>query len=303
MSIKITIGVCVKNGEDKIKAAFNSIAIQDYPHSNLKVVIVDNGSTDGTLSLAKKFAEQIDIKTFVTSSKGKGLGETRQIVVCNAEGDYIVWVDDDLVLQKNFVRSQFEFMENRPHVGAAKAVAVQPATTNIIGVIDNLNLVSSTLSNPETIGTGGSIFRLKALKQVGGFDTEVRGAGEDLDVSKRISAAGWLLATNKSAKLHKACPPKNINQLWRRNFWYGYGNHFLFQKYRDVRIPKEYLLPFFLWGGLKISCLIYRKNQDKKMLFFPSLYFFGEFAQIMGFILGNIQQYGPKVNSRRKTSS
>src|SRR5208283_3842965 len=109
------------------------ISIQDYPHEFLKLVIVDNGSSDNTLSLAIKFAQETDIKTFVTSSKGKGLGATRQIVVDNAEGDYVVWVDDDLVLTKDYVRNQVEFMEKNPNVGAARGANIQvtPQTTII----------------------------------------------------------------------------------------------------------------------------------------------------------------------------
>ena len=103
MKTRVTIGLCVKNGAKVVKTAFDSISIQDYPHELLKLVIVNDGSSDNTLALAMEFAKKTDIKTFVISSKGNGLGAARQIVVDNAEGDYIVWEDDDLVLGDGFL--------------------------------------------------------------------------------------------------------------------------------------------------------------------------------------------------------
>ena len=50
-----------------------------------------------------------------------GLGVARQIVVDKACGKYIVWVDDDVTLPKDFVRKQVGYMEQNPHVGIAGA--------------------------------------------------------------------------------------------------------------------------------------------------------------------------------------
>ncbi len=48
MNAKVTIGLCVKNGAKVVKTAFDSISIQDYPHEFLKLVIIDEGSSDYT---------------------------------------------------------------------------------------------------------------------------------------------------------------------------------------------------------------------------------------------------------------
>jgi len=296
MKTKVTIGLCVKNAAKIVKTAFDSISVQDYPHEFLKLVIVDDGSSDNTLSLAMKFAQETDIKTFVTSSKGKGLGATRQIAVDNAEGDYIVWVDDDLVLSKDFIRNQVEFMEKNLNVGAAKGINIQvvpPAT--IISIAEYGSIPPRRLprsQNQKMFGTGGAIFRLKVLKSVGGFDIRIKGAGEDLDISTRVRKSGWALSYNYSARLYGKYPPATLKALWKRHFWYGYGNHFFFHRYKDQRLLMDYFPPFALWIGLMTSYMIYRVTNTKKVFVFAILHSFSMTAQYIGFIRAHLDGYG-----------
>jgi glycosyltransferase involved in cell wall biosynthesis len=296
MKIKATIGLCVKNGAKVLKASFHSISIQDYPHESMKLVIVDNGSSDNTLSLVSEFAKETDIKTLVTSSKGKGLGATRQVAVDNAEGEYIVWVDDDFVLSKDFIRNQIDFMEKNPNLGATRGIDVEVLRNSSIYHVANYGSLLPISPNPQKIGTGGSIFRLKALHSVGGFDIRIKGAGEDIDVSLRIKKAGWTLSTNNLAKIYKTCSPVTPKVLWNKDSWYGYGNHFLFHKYKDNELIMEYLLPYSLLSGLKMSYLIYRATNLKKAFLFPIFHSFLMIPQSIGFIRAHLDGYG-HINS------
>ncbi len=153
---KVTIGLCVKNGEKVVNTAFESISIQNYQHQSMKVVIVDDGSADRTLSLALDFSKKTDIQTFVTTNKNPGLGNARQIVVENTEGDYILWIDDDLVLTQDYLKSQVTFMENDAKVAVAKG---RERVTLELAEIDMFNFVN--LMPPKKplkqIGMGGSI--------------------------------------------------------------------------------------------------------------------------------------------------
>jgi glycosyltransferase involved in cell wall biosynthesis len=293
MNPKITIGLCVKNSSKTVKAAFNSISIQDYPHELMKLVIVDNGSTDDTLLLIMKFAKETDIKTFVTSSKGKGLGATRQIAVDNAEGKFIVWIDDDLVLSKEYIRKQVEFLEKNSKVGAARGINIQASfKISIITLASFGVLLFPYFKNPKTIGTGGAIFRLEGLKGVGGFDIRIKGAAEDIDLSNRLREKGWVLSTNNSAKLFHMYPTTTVKALWKKNVWYGYGNHYLFHKYSNTRALMEYFPPLTLLGGIKMSYSIYRVTKLKKTLAFIIPYSFSRIAQFIGFIRANLDKYG-----------
>ncbi|HGE72536.1 TPA: glycosyltransferase [Candidatus Poribacteria bacterium] len=292
MSVKVTIGLCVKDAAKVVRTAFRSISIQDYPRELLKLVIVDDGSSDETLSLVTKFAKQINIKTFVASTGGKGLGAARQIVINNAEGDYLVWVDDDLVLSKDFIRNAVEFMERNPTVGAAQGALVPIRRKTIIGIIDYGVIVNPNLRKPKRIGAGGSIFRLKALKNVGGFDVRIKGAGEDLDVSRRLIRSGWELAIISTARFYPKYQPATLKALFKKHFWYGYGNHFLYHKYKEQWLLNEYFPPITLLLGLRGSYLIWRTTKKKKGLFFVILHFVATLSRYVGFIRSHLNAYG-----------
>ena len=55
------------------------------------------------------------------------------------------------------------------------------------------------------LGTDGTIFRLEALRQVEGFDKNIRGAAEDTDVILRIRKEGWTFSANEDAQFYHNC--------------------------------------------------------------------------------------------------
>lgn len=302
MNIKVTIGLCVKNAARVLKIALHSISIQDYPHELMKLVIVDDGSSDNTLSLAMKFSQETDIRTFVTSSKGKGLGTTRQIAVDNAEGDYIVWVDDDLVLSKDFIRKEVEFMERNSNIGAAEGREIVETPKTTVGILEYGALTALHLDNPKNIGTGGAIFRLNALEIAGGFDVRIKGAGEDLDVSNRIRKSGWKLAIINSTGYSIKYPPATLKALWKKHFSYGYANHFLFHKHREKGFVLEYFPPIALLLGFRNYYAISRLVNNKNAFIFVILYFYITIAKYNGFIKSHLDAYG-HASARGRSAS
>lgn len=114
----VTIGLCVKNNEATIKEAVDSIVNQDFPHELMEVIVVDGCSQDQTLAIINEIFSRTDIR-FRIFSENKGLGFARQIVVDNALGKYIVWVDGDVILTKNYIEKQVDFMERNPKVAVA----------------------------------------------------------------------------------------------------------------------------------------------------------------------------------------
>jgi len=287
---KVTIGLCVRNSEKVVHIALNSILTQDYPHKLMKLVVVDDGCTDNTIPIVNQFVSGGDIDLTVLVSGGKGLGTSRQMIVNNAEGDYIVWVDDDFLLPKNYVRNQIDFMEKNLTVGAACPNTSRTVKLSFTSLGYSLFLLQN--KRPVVIGTGGAVFRLKAINAVRGFDTRITGAGEDHDISHRIKRAGWMLSANPSAHLKRDIPPMTLGALWKKHKWYGYANHFLFHKNNERKLLLEtYPLKAFL-GGFKEAFQLYRITKEKTVLAVPFYKSFTSSAELFGFIRAHITGYG-----------
>jgi glycosyltransferase involved in cell wall biosynthesis len=229
---KVTIGVCVKNSEAYVKDAAGSILEQDFPHGLMEVIFVDDGSEDGTLSIIDSFVPKLDMRVKVFHHEWKGLGATRNVVVNNANGEYIIWVDGDMTLSKDFVRKQVEFMDKNPDAGIAKGKQALEPGGNLLATLETYSRAAGRMvdynsekAQSKSVGTGGCIYRVNAIRQVGGFDKNITGYGEDMDAEHKIRKAGWLLCTTDVQFRDYERGKILLKDLWRRYLKRGYDMH------------------------------------------------------------------------------
>jgi len=293
MKPKVTIGVCVKNAEATIKDAIGSILVQDFPHELMEVIFVDDGSEDKTLSIIKSYVPKMDMQVNVFHHKWKGLGPSRNVVVNNASGDYIIWVDGDMILPRDHVRKQVEFMEQNPAVGVAKARYGIYPQENLVGALEDIGYVAvdfkyeGEVADSRAMGTGGSIYRVKAIRQVGGFDNYISGVGEDADAEYKIRNAGWILYRAAPALFYER-RRKTWKDLWREGFWHGYGGYYVFRKNRDIiALYKMVPLAGFV-AGVWYSIIAYKLLRRRWVFLLPIQYTFKRTAWFFGFIKGQI---------------
>ena len=288
MKPKVTIGVCVKNAEATIKDAVESILVQDFPHELMEVIFVDDGSDDKTLSILKSYVPKMDMRVKVFRQEWKGLGPARNVAVNNASGDYIVWVDGDMILPKDHVRKQVEFMEQNPKVGIAKAKYGMPHGENIVAALENIPfMVHDSKDGPvnsKLPGTGGSIYRVEAIRQVGSFDSHMKGVGEDQDVAYRIMSAGWLIKMSNAFFFERR--EESWSNLWKKYVWYGYGNYWLYRKNKRIFRLYKMIPPAGFLAGLLYSFPAYRLTGHKLVFLLPLHFVFKSAAWCWGFVKG-----------------
>lgn len=288
---KVTIGVCVRNGAATLPEAIESIISQDYPHELMEVIFVDDGSEDESLSIIKAYASKMDISVKIFHHEWKGLGFSRNVVVDNARGQYIIWVDCDMILPKDHVRKQVEFMEQHPKVGIGKARYEYFEEKSLVALLEKVSIIVND-TNPHALisklpGTGGAIYRVDAIRQVGGFDVFLSGVGEDQDAAFRVKAAGWLIGRTPTYSFEREV--QSWKSLWQKYFWYGYGNYKLYQKNKRIlKIVRMSPLASFIYGIIN-SFYAYRLTNRKIFLLAFQFHFtFKMFAWFLGFLKGQI---------------
>ncbi len=302
MKPKATVGICVRNCEAYIKDTIESILNQDLPHQLIEVIFVDDGSEDGTLDIIRSFIPKMDFEFRIFAGQWRGLGVVRQIVVENANGSYIVWVDGDTVLSKDYVRKQVEFMEKNPNVGitAGKCCDYKDLYSlknqNLISFLEQIGFVAVDIrykgkATQKLPGTAGSTYRVKALRQVGGFDGRVKGAGEDIDAAYRIMKANWLIYLATEGTFH-AERKETWKALWSQYFWHGYGLHFVFHKNKGLGKLYDMLPPVAFLSGLLYSFVTYKLTHQKAVFLLPFHFVFKTTAWWLGFIEGHLESHG-----------
>ena len=298
MKIKVTIGVCVKNCEHTVGNIVDRISAQDFPHENIEVLFVEEGSKDNTLSLIFFHAPTMNISYRVYHHEWKGLGFSRNVVFKQSQGRYIIWVDDGTLIPSDYVRKQVDFMETHPVVGIATGIIEFLPGKNYLETLENmieLFFVYNNLGGPtkKLPGAGGSIYRVKAIQQVGGFDENIQGATEDTDIAYRILSKGWQIFVTQ-VKYRRDFNSK-LKKIWDKSFWYGYGAHFLLHKHEALNHIKYKGTPLagFLEGML-ISIVVY-KLTHKKISFLMALHIFlKRLAWWNGFFKSHLDSYAPK---------
>jgi len=279
-----------------------SIIVQNFPHEHMELIVVDGCSTDRTLSIVKDYLCKTDIRNKIFREK-EGLGNARQIVVDNTSGDYIVWVDGDMVLlSPDFVRKQVEFMEQNPKVGIAKGKYALMPGSNLLATLEIYSRATDKMvdyslkeSHSKSLGTSACIYRVEAIRQAGGFDKNIKGYGEDWDAECRTRTAGWKLCTTQAQYLDYERFGLTWNGLWQRYWRRGYDLHDVLRKHKGVIKLYRMLPPTAFLSGLFNSLALYKLVRQKIVFLLPFQHTLKNVAWWLGFFRRRLDLCAGKI--------
>ncbi|MDB5287595.1 MAG: hypothetical protein JWR05_2544 [Mucilaginibacter sp.] len=120
----VSIIIPVYNAEKYLASAIQSAIVQTW--SNKEIIIVDDGSTDNSLAIAKTFEGEC-VKVF--NQKNKGASAARNKGLQEAKGEYIQFLDADDLLNKIKIESQVNLLLKHPnHIGLCGTIHFQNGT-------------------------------------------------------------------------------------------------------------------------------------------------------------------------------
>lgn len=106
MKLWVSILIPAYNAERWIADSINSALAQSWPYK--EIIVVDDGSTDGTLAVANKFRSA---GVSVIAQSNKGAAAARNAAFLHCRGDYVQWLDADDLLGRDKVRLQIESLK------------------------------------------------------------------------------------------------------------------------------------------------------------------------------------------------
>ena len=281
----------MRNCQDTLGKVIESIMAQDYPHELMEVIFVDDGSEDGTLSIIERYVAKMDMQVKIFHHKWRGLGYSRNVVVNNAKGDYIIWVDGDLLITNNYVSTMLEFMEKNPEVAIAGGSYGMLNQRSLVAFLDNVEYVAYRYKSGTNLpGTGGAIYRVKAIKEIGGFDEKIKGSCEDIDVAYRVIRAGWSVVRDRA--LFFAYGKKTWEECWNHSVWHGYGAHYIKHKHNQILLLSRFSPLAALIGGVVYAVTAYKVIRRKLVFLLPLYTLFKNLAWWLGFFESHIKGYG-----------
>jgi cellulose synthase/poly-beta-1,6-N-acetylglucosamine synthase-like glycosyltransferase/peptidoglycan/xylan/chitin deacetylase (PgdA/CDA1 family) len=249
----VSVIVPAYNEKEGIAAAVRSLAAGD--HTEIEVVVVDDGSTDGTADIAEGLGLP-NVRVIRKPNGGKA--SALNTGVAAARHELIVMVDGDTVFEPESVRRLVQPFAD-PSVGAVAGnvkvgnrhslVARWQHIEYVIGFNLDRRLYETLRCMPTVPGAIGA-FRRDALAEVGGMTDDT--LAEDTDITMALCRAGWRIVYEESARAWTEAPA-TLSQLWKQRYRWSYGTMQAMWKHRGAlhsRGPFRFGLPFLALFGV-----------------------------------------------------
>lgn len=195
----VSVIVPVYNGERYLDATLRSIYAQDY--RPIEVLVVDDGSTDGTAAVARAFPE---VRYF--HRRNGGPAAARNTGLEHAQGELIAFLDADDLWLPGKLTLQVRYLQEHPDIRfvlTRQRVFLEPGIRKPAWVREELLANDSVAWLPSAL-----VARKSLIIEIGGFDTRVQ-LNEDVEWFFRARERGVQVGVIPEILLHKRVHDRN----------------------------------------------------------------------------------------------
>jgi glycosyltransferase involved in cell wall biosynthesis len=245
--MKFSVIVPVYNKVNEVCYVLQALTQQTVPLHDFEVVVVDDGSVDGSFEIIEAYKNMLNLKTFRLDAEGRRASRSRNCGIDNSDGDIVVLLDSDVLPKNDFLDHHQFFLDLGYDISLGlvagtgissklwqeKYPAIEVWKTN-----DNMKIFEWLSSKPELadsrlewIGsntpdvyaslpapyagfwTGNVAFRRCIVDKIGGFDINFVDRGnEDIEFGYRCWKAGAKIGLNCNVmSLHIPHPKNHLN--------------------------------------------------------------------------------------------
>lgn len=235
--------------EEKVLAKTVKPVLRSH-YRNIEVIIVDDGSSDGTFKVAKELARRHKrVQAFAMKRNG-GKAAAMNLAVSKAKGEVIVGIDADTVfppatlgkLVRHFADDRVGAVAGTVKVGNVRNMVTRwQALDYIIGITIERNaqaFLGAVMIVPGACGA----WRRSAVLEAGGYSH--RTLAEDFDLTLSIQRLGRRVIQDNEAISYTEAP-ETVRALSKQRFRWMYGNVQAYWKHRDMIFRRRHG-----WAGM-----------------------------------------------------
>lgn len=264
----ISVVICCYNSKERLRITLEHLVMQSFCEAPVEVILVDNGSTDGTAEVARSFWRQLRGRYLlrIVLEEKPGLMNARRKGVFAALYDALVFCDDDNWLCPDYLDTVYRYFREYPEVGAIGGLGVIQAQT-IPYWFDSFSRQYACfpqLDSKVLYGAGLSV-RTKLLKhifcitQMFYLNGRVGGrllGGDDHELGYMILWSGYKTRYVPELKFGHYMPEQRLKIIYLKKLMVGagYSAPFLwpYESSIPIRIYSIYKAYRLLMGFLKI---------------------------------------------------
>ena len=195
----VSVIVPVRNGARTLGPCLTSVLGSDFPATRFEVIVVDNGSTDGTANVLRDFSGRVR----VVHEARRGAAAARNAGLAAAEGTLVAFTDADCEVDSHWLgQLTGPLVDGEATVAGGRILAFADANTVArFGERIHDHRRAIEYFRPPYLITMNMAVTMEAMRGVGGFDERFL-RGEDVDVSWRLLQAGVRLEYVDEAIVH-----------------------------------------------------------------------------------------------------
>jgi glycosyltransferase involved in cell wall biosynthesis len=271
----LTIVVCCYNSAERLHQTLQHIAAQKCSgHIDWELIIVNNNSTDTTVSVAKAFAaSHPSLQIKILDESKPGLSFARHCGFVNAAFEYVLLCDDDNWLDPYYLETAYNLMESNPEIGVLGGVGNAVADINIPDWFkrnENSYAVGKLFGNAgyvKYVYGAGMILRLpvylNGLKK--GFTSLLSdrkgkelSSGGDIELCYMFRLMGYKVFQSEQLKFDHFVDEGKLTDDYRQRINKGFAKTLLALRPYDLVISQRSESPGLLW--LKEYCYLLKET-------------------------------------------
>lgn len=238
----VTIVVPCFNEERTLSSTVRSLLKLDYPKDKLALILVNDGSTDGTLREIRKFKNHPQVK--IISKENGGKHTALNLALKQVRSDLVGCLDADSFVNPEALKEIVPHFENKSTMAVTPSIMVYEPQSILQyaqkieynwGIF--LRRLLSSLGALYVTPGAFSIFRTQVFIKLGGY---VRGHHtEDLEMALRMQRNRYKIVYSRGAHVYTTTPSKLSTLYKQRVRWaYGFLNNVI--DYREMFFNKKY---------------------------------------------------------------
>ncbi len=193
-SLKVSIVIPTYNRKNELRKLLDALNNEDYPFSNFEVIVVDDGSRDGTAEFMESYASHFNLVT-ICHKENMGSAASRNDGVRTAANEIILFLDDDLVPSRGIIRNHIKHHSKSNCAVIGNIKYRKTFSTRWVSrylSTRGVHKIKPTRRIPfKCFWTSNTSIRKEHLLKAGLFDEQFKGAGgEDTEIAYRLEKVG-----------------------------------------------------------------------------------------------------------------
>jgi GT2 family glycosyltransferase/glycosyltransferase involved in cell wall biosynthesis len=231
------------NRKDTLRLCLSALALQTLPAEHWEVIVVDDGSTDGTEALCRAGAFPFGQIRYIRQ-ENQGAGAARRAGVAAARGEFLLFFNDDTIAAQTLLAQHLAIHRRNPRERWAILGSFAPSTECDRHAV-SMWVQRSTFFFPFNVLRPGQFcdrtyfvtcnlsIKRSAVLQAGSFDPAFR-VGEDTDLGVRLAAKGYRVKYHPLAAACHEHASFTTADLLKRAAAYGPVDATLYQRHPEL---------------------------------------------------------------------